>query len=72
MSRKCQNLDLDVDAINNFKKKIIKDYKVFINALFKGYKINYNQILSEISFLDVYQDVDNQHLIYEYYTNHGM
>lgn len=63
---------LDVGAINNLKQKVIKDYEQYIKRLFKGYKEDYKVILNEINFIDIYQDTDNQKLIYEYYMNYGL
>ena len=63
---------LDVGAVNNLKKKVIKEYEKYLHNLFKGYKNDYCFILNEISFIESYDDLDNQRLIYEYYINHGV
>ena len=65
---KCQTRpSLDVDAL---KRKVIKDYNIFINNLYRGYKLDYSLILDEISFIE--QNLDNSELIYETFMNYGM
>lgn len=63
---------LDADAINDLKQKVIKEYKAYVNALYRGYKNDYTTLLNEINFIETYKDLDNQNLIYEYYMNYGM
>ena len=73
MNKDCQHRRIvDADAIVKLKKKAIKDFNKFLYTLFKGYKGNYKQLLNEINFIETYQDLDNQKLIYEYYLNNGM
>ena len=71
---KCQTRpSLDVDAL---KRKVIKDYNIFINNLYvlanmvEEYKLDYSLILDEISFIE--QNLDNSELIYETFMNYGM
>lgn len=64
----CERL-LDVDAVDDLKKKVIKDFEKYIKQIFKGYSPDYHQILNEINFIETYSDIDNQKLIYEYYRN---
>lgn len=66
------NREVDVDAINNLKNKVIKDFNNYIKRLQKGYQDDYNVILNEINFIEVHPDLDNQTLIYEYYMNYGV
>lgn len=63
---------LDVDALNEIKKKVIRDYNLFINSLFKGYKNDYNYILHEISFIDNYLYLDNPKTLYEHFMNYEL
>lgn len=73
MSSNCQcNKTLGVDAISNLKQKVLKEYESYIKSLNKGYKNDYSILLNEINFIEMYQDLDNQNLIYEYYINYGM
>ena len=65
---KCQTRpSLDVGAL---KRKVIKDYNIFINNLYRGYKLDYSLILDEIGFIE--QNLDNSELIYETFMNYGM
>lgn len=66
------NREVDVDAINNLKNKVIKDFNNYIKRLQKGYQDDYSVILNEINFIEVHPDLDNQTLIYEYYMNYGV
>lgn len=63
---------LDVGAVNNLKKKVIKEYEKYLHNLFKGHKDGYKSILDEINFIETYQDLDNEKVIYEYYINYGV
>lgn len=63
---------LTADAINNLKRKVIKDYEDYVKKLYKGYQNSYDTILDEISFIQTYKDINNQKLTYEYYINYGL
>ena len=45
-----------VDALNNLKKKVSKEFSKLICQVSKGYKPNYEFILEEISFIDLIND----------------
>jgi hypothetical protein len=45
---------LDVGAVNNLKKKVIKEYEKYLHNLFKGHKDGYRSILDEINFIETY------------------
>lgn len=66
----CQQTD--AVAVNNFKKKIIKDYVHIVKRMNKGYKDDFSYILNEINFLGVWSNVDKPEIIYEYFINYGM
>lgn len=73
MIQKCDiTTDLDVDATQELKKKIIKDYIHIVNRMNKGYKDDFSYILNEISFLGVWSNLDKPNIIYEYFINYGM
>lgn len=73
MDRMCvQCQQTDVVAVNNLKKKIIKDYVRIIKRMNKGYKDDFSYILNEISFLGVWSNIDKPEIIYEYFINYGM
>ncbi len=73
MDRMCvQCQQTDVVAVNNLKKKIIKDYVRIIKRMNKGYKDDFSYILNEISFLGVWSNIDKPKIIYEYFINYGM
>lgn len=63
---------LDAGAIDELKKKVIEDYNKYIKKLFRGYRDDYSILLNEINFIEVYSEIDNQKLIYEYYMNYDM
>ena len=62
----------DAVAVNNLKKKIIKDYVHIVKRMNKGYKDDFSYILNEINFLGVWSNVDKPEIIYEYFINYGM
>lgn len=73
MDRMCvQCQQTDVVAVNNLKKKIIKDYVRIVKRMNKGYKDDFRYILNEISFLGVWSNIDKPEIIYEYFINYGM
>ena len=71
MNNECQ-CRLDADALNELKKKVTEEYEKYVKRLNRGYKDDYSLILNEISFIETYQYLDNQKLIYEYYINYGL
>lgn len=60
---------LDVDVLDNMKKSAIRDYKKFVINLQKGYRQDYQHILSKINFIEIYKNLDNRSFIYEYLIN---
>jgi hypothetical protein len=46
---------LDVDALIELKKKVIKDYDRFTKRLGNGYIDEYCMILHEIAFIQTYE-----------------
>lgn len=44
---------MDVDALNNLKKKVSEEFFQLMCRVRKGYKPNYEFILEEISFIDL-------------------
>lgn len=58
----CVNLNLDnlpttdVDVINNLKKKVICEFQNLLKMLEKGYKLDYEFILEEISLIGLLED----------------
>lgn len=47
-----------VDAINKLKKKVSEEFYTLICKVRKGYKPDYEFILEEISFIELFQDRD--------------
>lgn len=73
MKNHCQSKTiLDAVVINKLKKKIIEEYNNYIKSLSKGYKNDYSNLLNEINFIEIYQNLDNQKSIYEYFINYDM
>ena len=46
----------DVDALNKLKEKIICEYTSLLSRIRKGYKLDYEFIMEEISFVDLIKD----------------
>ena len=44
---------MDVDALNDLKKKVSEEFFQLMCRVRKGYKPNYELILEEISFIDL-------------------
>lgn len=44
---------MDVDALNKLKKKVAEEFHVLLCKVRKGYKLDYEFILEEISFIDL-------------------
>lgn len=47
---------LDAAALNKLKEKVICEFKTLLTKISKGYKLDYEFILEEISFIDLIQD----------------
>lgn len=47
-----------VDAINKLKKKVSEEFYTLICKVRKGYRPDYEFILEEISFIELFQDRD--------------
>lgn len=65
--------EVDVDALNKLKKKIICEFESLLCRVRKGYKLDYEFILEEISFVDLIKDrkLDDQLMLValQYYSN---
>lgn len=69
----CQNIrTLTADAVDDLKRKAIKDYNKFLKSVYRGYKNDYNELMSEINFIEIYKELDDNKLIFEYYINHEL
>ena len=47
---------MDVDALNKLKKKVSKEFYKLMCQVRKGYKLDYEFILEEISFIELIQN----------------
>lgn len=47
---------VDADALNKLKEKIICEYTLLLSRIRKGYKLDYEFIMEEISFVDLIKD----------------
>lgn len=59
----------DVDAISNLKNKIACEFLTLLKNVEKGYHLDYEFILEEISLLDIYNKVDKREFVLQYYLN---
>ena len=68
----CQQV-VDADALNKLKKKIIDEFMTLWCKVRKGYRLDYEFILEEISFVDLIKDnkIDNELALsaLQYYFN---
>lgn len=55
--------------MQELKNKIIREYNILVQGMFKGYKYNYKHILDEICFIEFKDYLDNPESLYEYYIN---
>ena len=62
-----------VDALNELKKKVIQEFNTLLSKVRKGYKLDYEFILEEISFIELIQnnELDNNLSLtaLQYYLN---
>ena len=62
-----------VDALNDLKKKVIQEFEVLLSRVRKGYKLDYEFLLEEISFIELIQnnELDNNLSLtaLQYYLN---
>lgn len=62
-----------VDALNELKKKVIQEFITLLSKVRKGYKLNYEFLLEEISFIELIQnnELDNNLSLtaLQYYLN---
>lgn len=75
----CVNLNLDnlpttdVDVINNLKKKVICEYQNLLKMIEKGYRLDYEFILEEVSLIGLLEDqeLDNRSSLFisQFYLN---
>lgn len=45
-----------VDALNELKKKVIQEFNTLLSKVRKGYKLDYEFLLEEISFIELIQN----------------
>lgn len=61
------------DALSDLKEKVIKEFYEMLCRVKKGYRVNYEYLLEEISFINLIQDkeIDNKLslTILQYYLN---
>ncbi len=62
---------MDVDALNQLKKKVYQEFNTLLCKVRKGYKPDYQFILEEISLIDLIEDnnLDNSLTFLQYYLN---
>ncbi len=75
----CVNLNLDklqtmdADVINNLKSKVICEYQNLLKMIEKGYRLDYQYILEEISLIDLLEnlELDSQSSLFvsQFYLN---
>lgn len=62
-----------VDALNELKKKVIQEFITLLSKVRKGYKLDYEFLLEEISFIELIQnnELDNNLSLtaLQYYLN---
>ena len=53
---------MDVDALNKLKKKVSEEFYKLMCQVRKGYQLDYEFILEEISFIELIQnnEIDNK------------
>lgn len=49
---------MDADVVNNLKLKVICEYQDLLKMIEKGYRLDYNFILEEISLIDLLENYD--------------
>ncbi len=63
----------DADAANNLKEKVICEYQDLLQSLEKGYKLDYQLILEQISLINLLEDgeIDDKKSIFisQFYLN---
>lgn len=63
----------DADAVNNLKEKVICEYQDLLQSLEKGYKLDYQLILEQISLINLLEDgeIDDKKSIFisQFYLN---
>ena len=66
---------MDVDALNKLKKKVSEEFYKLMCQVRKGYKLKYEFILEEISFIELIQndEIDNKLSLtaLQYYLNNN-
>lgn len=65
------SLIVDADALNELKEKIICEYQDLIKMLEKGYKLDYEFILEEISYIEINDTInkDKSLFLLQFYLN---
>lgn len=63
----------DADAVSNLKEKVICEYQDLLQSLEKGYKLDYQLILEQISLINLLEDgeIDDKRSIFisQFYLN---
>ena len=63
----------DADAVSNLKEKVICEYQDLLHSLEKGYKLDYQLILEQISLIDLLEnneiDATKSMFISQFYIN---
>ena len=56
----------DADAVSNLKEKVICEYQDLLQSLEKGYKLDYQLILEQISLINLLEDgeIDDKRSIF--------
>lgn len=68
----CDNiLELEDDAniVDKLKNKISCEFLTLLIEVERGYRPEYDDILNEISLLDIYKEIDKKDFILQYYLN---
>lgn len=64
---------MDAVVLNNLKKKVIEEFFIFFCKVRKGYKVDYEILLEEISFINLIEEdqvIDEQFKVaIQYYLN---
>lgn len=54
----------DVIVINSLKEASIERFEYFLNKLFKGYKLDYSDIINMICLIELYKELGNSSMYY--------
>ena len=68
----CDNileLEDDDNIVDKLKNKISCEFLTLLIEVERGYRPEYDDILNEISLLDIYKEIDKKDFILQYYLN---